>query len=138
MSALFFFLSATLSTRLRNFSAHGLQSMEWNRRIALEKELNKSEDAFRHLKLTYDFSGNFLLYSTPLGISVYNTASDTVVREIGKGENARFMAISLSRALPDSREFLQGSAPTMNSEVAENPNLKRCEPDPLLVSVGGN
>lgn len=109
--------------------------MEWNRRIALEKELNRSEDAFNHFKIIYDLSGHYLLYPTPLGITVFNTATETVVREIGKGENARFMAISLSRALPDAREFLQGSATTMDVEVAENPNLKRSEPDPLLVRL---
>ena len=49
---------------------HGLQNVEWNRRVALEKELNRDPTAFRHLSITYDESSNFLIYPTPLGIRV--------------------------------------------------------------------
>ncbi|KAI6194029.1 Cyclophilin-type peptidyl-prolyl cis-trans isomerase-15 [Aphelenchoides besseyi] len=118
--------------------SHGLPTMEWNRRVALEKELNKSEAAFQHLKFTFDFSGNFLIYPTPLGISVFNLVTEEVVREIGKGENARFLAVSLCRALPDSRELLQGAATSIEIETADNPNLRRSEPDPMLIACAYN
>ncbi|KAI6226175.1 Cyclophilin-type peptidyl-prolyl cis-trans isomerase-15, Bmcyp-15 [Aphelenchoides fujianensis] len=114
---------------------HGLPSMEWNRRVALEKELSKSANAFQFLKFTFDFSGNYLIYPTPLGISVYNLVTEEVVREIGKGENARFLAVSLCRALPDSREE---AATSIQVETAENPNLRKSEPDPMLVACAHN
>ncbi|CAD5212795.1 unnamed protein product [Bursaphelenchus okinawaensis] len=114
---------------------HGLQNMEWNRRVALEKDLNKEEGVFNNLKMSFDFSGNFLIYPTPIGINVYNLVTDKVVREIGKGENARFMSVALCRAMLDSRELLQGAATSLEVEAADNPNLKRAEPDPMLIAL---
>lgn len=44
--------------------------MEWNRRIAIEKELNRDDDAFKFVKAVYDESSNFLIYPSPIGICV--------------------------------------------------------------------
>jgi len=55
------------------------------------------------------------------------------VRELGKGENVRFVGMTLCRAVPDATEKLQGAATSINVEAAENPNLRRSEPDPMLV-----
>lgn len=48
----------------------GLPNMEWNRRIAIEKELNRDPNAFRFVGTVYDESSNFLIYPTPVGINV--------------------------------------------------------------------
>lgn len=77
------------------FRWHGLPSMEWSRRIALERDLNKDPASFQYLNMCFDLTGNFLIYPSPLGIRVYNLLSDKIVREIGKGENIRFMGASL-------------------------------------------
>lgn len=77
---------------MRNF---GLQSIIWSRIIAQERELNKDPTSFEFLSITYDFTGNFLIYPGPLGIRVYNLVSNRVVRELGKGENIRFLNLSL-------------------------------------------
>lgn len=100
--------------------------MEWNRRIAMEKELSKDPSSFRFLNISYDFSGNFLIYPSILGIRVYNLISDKVSRELGKGENIRFLGVALCRAVPN--------VTTADLDLVDNPNLKKIEPDPMLVS----
>jgi peptidylprolyl isomerase domain and WD repeat-containing protein 1 len=76
----------------RNF---GLPSIIWSRIVAQEKELNKDPTSFQFLNMCYDLTGNFLIYPSPLGIRVYNLVTDKVVREIGKGENIRFLSATL-------------------------------------------
>ncbi|CAI4232933.1 unnamed protein product [Auanema sp. JU1783] len=113
----------------------GLQNMEWNRRIALEKDMDKDvENAFRFSQICWDHSGNFILYPSPVGVKVYNIVTEKVVREIGKEETVRFLSVSLCRAVPDVRARLQGSAATIETEAADNPTLnKTTEPDPIMV-----
>lgn len=120
----------------KEMKGFGLQNMEWNRRVALEKEMSRDPAAFRYLKIGYDESGNFLYYPSPIGIKVYNLVTDEVVREIGKGENVRFVGAALCRAMPSVTEKLQGAATSINVEAAENPNLKNTEPDPMIIACG--
>lgn len=112
----------------------GLPNMEWNRRMAIEKDLNRDTDAFKFVKAIYDESSNFLIYPTPIGISVYNLVTDELVRQIGKVENVRFLNIALCRAVLSVNEKLQGAATSANVEAADNPNLKNNEPDPMLIA----
>uniref|UniRef100_A0A915AK08 peptidylprolyl isomerase n=1 Tax=Parascaris univalens TaxID=6257 RepID=A0A915AK08_PARUN len=112
----------------------GLQNMEWNRRVALERELDRDENTFQHMSVCFDETSNFLIYPTPVGIKVINLYSDDTVREVGKMENMRFLGVSLCRAIPDVKERLQGAAATVETEAADNPNLKRSEPDPMIVA----
>lgn len=44
--------------------------MEWNRRTALEKELDRDETSFQHISICFDETSNFLIYPTPVGIKV--------------------------------------------------------------------
>uniref|UniRef100_A0A0N5AIS8 peptidylprolyl isomerase n=1 Tax=Syphacia muris TaxID=451379 RepID=A0A0N5AIS8_9BILA len=112
----------------------GIQNMEWNRRIALERELDRDETTFQHLAICFDETSNFIIYPTPIGIKVRNLVTDEVVREIGKGENLRFIGVSLCRAVPNLSDHLQGAAATIDMVAADNPNLKRTDPDPMLVA----
>lgn len=52
------------------FSPFGLPNMEWSRRVAAERELDRDPEAFRLLEIAFDESSNFLIYPTPLGIKV--------------------------------------------------------------------
>ncbi|VDL80938.1 unnamed protein product [Nippostrongylus brasiliensis] len=115
--------------------SYGLQNMEWNRRVALEKEMDKDKaNAFKNIKLCWDYSGYFVLYPSPVGIKVYNAYTDCVVREIGKEETMRLIAVSLCRSVPDIRARLQGAAATIETEAADNPNLNKItDPDPIMV-----
>lgn len=59
---------------LRNIhhcSYYGLQNMEWNRRVALEKELDKDRSStLKNVRLCWDYSGYFVLYPSPVGVKV--------------------------------------------------------------------
>ncbi|VDN58518.1 unnamed protein product [Dracunculus medinensis] len=112
---------------------YGLQNMEWNRRTALEKELDRDETSFQHISICFDETSNFLIYPTPVGIKVLNLFTDKIVREIGKTENMRFLGVSLCQPVPDIKDRFQGGA-TIDIVAAENPNLKKTEPDPVLVA----
>ncbi|CAB3404335.1 unnamed protein product [Caenorhabditis bovis] len=114
---------------------YGLQHMEWSRRVAFEKEIDKDrKNSLRFLQICWDFSGNFLIYPTVIGIKVYNIVTEEVSRIIGRDETVRFSCVSLCRAIPDVRSRLQGAAITMETAAADNPTLnKKTDPDPLLV-----
>lgn len=71
-----------------------LAHMEFNRRFALEKELDKT-DSLQYNKLTFDESGNFLLVPTMIGIKVINLITNRLARLIGKPENMRFLQLTL-------------------------------------------
>ncbi|CAK5103306.1 unnamed protein product [Meloidogyne enterolobii] len=115
---------------------NGLPPMEWTRRVALEKEMaTRDSSVFRYIKLIFDDSSNFIIYPTPLGISVYNLVTKQLVRQIGTSENLRLFGIALCRAVPSVTEKLQGAATSVRVEAAENPNLRISEPDPMLVAT---
>ncbi|VDD92961.1 unnamed protein product [Enterobius vermicularis] len=112
----------------------GIQNMEWNRRMALERELDRDETTFQHLVICFDETSNFLLYPTPVGVKVLNLVTEEVTREIGKSENLRLIGVSLCRAVPNVNDQLQGAAATIDMVAAENPNLNKTDPDPMLVA----
>ncbi|CAH8648291.1 unnamed protein product [Heterobilharzia americana] len=83
-----------------------LPSMEFGRRLAQEKELDRSE--FKHsCNLIFDSSSNFLAYATLLGIKVINIVTNQVVRNLGGPENLRF--IQLAFIPPRSSSLFYGS-----------------------------
>jgi len=72
--------------------------MEFGRRVALEKELDKSE-AVANSNAIFDESGNFILYATLLGVQVVNIVTNKLVRIIGKNETIRTLSIALYQGL---------------------------------------
>ncbi|CAI2293325.1 unnamed protein product [Caenorhabditis sp. 36 PRJEB53466] len=114
---------------------YGLQHMEWSRRLAAEKEIDKDrKSSLKYVQICWDASGNFLLYPTPIGIKVYNLVTQEVARTVGRDETIRFVAVSLCNALPDIRQRLQGAAITLETAAADNPTLNRkTDPDPLMI-----
>lgn len=71
-----------------------LPNMEFGRRMAVERDLEKSE-AFHLANVVFDQSGNFIMYATLLGIKLINLYSNKLVRIIGKNENLRMLNIAL-------------------------------------------
>uniref|UniRef100_A0A158P6J7 peptidylprolyl isomerase n=1 Tax=Angiostrongylus cantonensis TaxID=6313 RepID=A0A158P6J7_ANGCA len=102
-------------TEAKDNRSYGLQNMEWNRRVALEKEMDKDRaNSFKNVRLCWDYSGYFLLYPSPIGVKVCLCGSH--------------------KSVPDIRARLQGAAATIATEAADNPNLVRtAEPDPIMV-----
>lgn len=71
-----------------------LPNMEFNRRLATERELEKAEPPIFG-NILYDESGYFILYTTMLGIKLINTHTNRCVAFIGKSENLRPLYIGL-------------------------------------------
>jgi len=71
-----------------------LPHMEFNRRVAMEKDVDKT-DSLHLTRLTFDESGNFLLVPTMIGIKVINLVTNRLARLIGKPENMRFLQLAL-------------------------------------------
>lgn len=73
-----------LQNYMEDKDKHGLSGPEFNRRLAIEKELQTTPDCFRLIKILYDETSNFVLYPTLLGVKVVNLKTNKVVRLIGK------------------------------------------------------
>ncbi|XP_018329103.1 peptidylprolyl isomerase domain and WD repeat-containing protein 1 [Agrilus planipennis] len=105
-----------------------LPNMEFGRRMAVERDLEKT-DSFHLANVIFDKSGYFILYATMLGIKLVNIHTNTCVKIIGKQENFRILHIAL----------YQGSAKrskatvTFEMEASENPTLEAIQPDPTIV-----
>ncbi|ESO86723.1 hypothetical protein LOTGIDRAFT_220515 [Lottia gigantea] len=104
-----------------------LPNMEFGRRMALEKDFQKS-DSFSLSNIIFDESGNFILYATLLGVKVINLHTNQCVRYIGKPENIRFVQLAM----------FQGSGKQMKAAVdvdmvtSDNPLLSQHLNDPIL------
>jgi peptidylprolyl isomerase domain and WD repeat-containing protein 1 len=103
-----------------------VSSMEFGRRLAAERDLEKSE-AFNYCNIIFDESGNFVMYSTMLGIKVINLQTNRCARLIGKPENARFLHLALFQGAAK-----KSTAAITEMEASDNPALKNVQFDPTL------
>nr|XP_039258573.1 peptidylprolyl isomerase domain and WD repeat-containing protein 1-like [Styela clava] len=133
----FHFLSAKLSRvfneSLNTFvemqqSKAQLANMEFGRRIAVERELEKLPESFGLSNLIFDETSNFLMYGTMFGVKLINLHTNRCVRFIGKSENIRILHISLYQGAPKKRQ----SAITVDMKLSDNPGLQEPENDPTL------
>ena len=123
-----------------------LPNMEFNRRVAMEKEVEKT-DSLHFTRLTFDESGHFLLVPTMIGIKVINLVTNKLARLIGKPENMRFLQLSLLQVcalvlflvadsifkiLKQGKARKNTAAVTLEMEASENPTLESVESDPTL------
>lgn len=104
-----------------------LPNMEFGRRMAIERDLEKTE-AFDVASIVYDESGHFILYATMLGMKVVNTYTNQCVRVIGKNENIRPLKLSLYQGIPNKSK----AAVTIDMEASDNPALDNIASDPTL------
>lgn len=74
--------------------AQQLPNMEFGRRMAVERDLEKSE-SFELSNIVFDQSGHFILYTTLLGIKLVNIHTNKCIKVIGKNENLRLLNIAL-------------------------------------------
>ncbi len=78
--------------------------MEFGKKMSVEKELSRL-GAIKFNNLVYDESGNFLIYSSLLGIKFVNLTTQKVSRLIGQREHLRchhFFLILLLFLNPES------------------------------------
>ena len=78
-----------------------LDSLEIGRRAALERELESLPESLALCNLTFDESGNFLIYGSLSGIKILNLYTNRVSRTIGTSESGeRFLAVALYQGVP--------------------------------------
>lgn len=96
---IFFFQIRVFDETLSRFTEHQqhiqqLPNMEFGRRMAVERDLEKSE-YFELSNIIFDQSGYFIMYATVLGIKLVNIRTNKCVKIIGKNENLRMLNIAL-------------------------------------------
>lgn len=99
-----------------------LNESEFSRRIDSEMKLqSQSLDGDNKVKrimqsnVIFDRSGNFVIYSTFLGIKVINIVTNKAVMLLGTEDNLRFSHISLYQGIPDKKGVM-----TMEMASADN------------------
>lgn len=73
---------------------HALPNMEFGRRMATERDLDKSDfNMFNNI--IFDCSGHFVLYATLMGIKMINIETNRCVNILGKTDNIRPLHLGL-------------------------------------------
>lgn len=108
-------------------SAQALPNMEFGRRMAGERDIEKS-GSLTTANILFDASGHFILYPTMLGIKMVNIETNRCVKILGKGDNIR----PLHLALFQGRVKKSKAALTMEHEASDNPVLNAANNDPTI------
>ncbi|EJU03203.1 peptidyl-prolyl cis-trans isomerase [Dacryopinax primogenitus] len=121
-------LSAIQEMQQAETAVSKVEDMEFGRRLAAERELEKDVKAAATANAVWDESGNFVLYATLLGIKVINIVTNRVVRLLGKDETLRWLNLSLYQGAPEKKGFV-----TAAMAASANPILEAKETrDPTL------
>jgi len=105
-----------------------LQNMEFGRRMAMERDLEKS-DAFRFERIIFDESSYFVIYPTLLGVKIVNWYTNRCVKMLAKGENFRALSLSLHQTIPNKSK----ASVSAEMKASDNPGLEASHPDPTLL-----
>lgn len=106
---------------------HALPNMEFGRRMAVERDLDKSEFSTNN-NILFDVSGHFIMYPTMLGIKVINIDTNRCVSILGKTDNIRPLHIALFQGKAKKSK----AAITMEQEASDNPALQSIANDPTM------
>ncbi|XP_078447411.1 cyclophilin71 [Wolffia australiana] len=98
-----------------------LEAIDFGRRMAVEKEIEKTPDA-PSLNAVFDESSNFLIYPTLLGIKIVNLHTNKVARILGKVENNdRFLRVALYQGDGGSKKVRRIPTAAVNVNEAKEP-----------------
>ncbi|XP_058202369.1 peptidyl-prolyl cis-trans isomerase CYP71 [Rhododendron vialii] len=98
-----------------------LDAIDFGRRMAVEKEIEKTENAPQPNAI-FDESSNFLLYATLLGIKIVNLHTNKVTRILGKVENNdRFLRIALYQGDRSGKKIRKIPAAGANANESKDP-----------------
>ncbi|KAH7638367.1 hypothetical protein HUG17_2400 [Dermatophagoides farinae] len=123
-----------LTGKMLRQSQQQLPNMEFGRRMAIERDLEKSE-SFQTERIIFDDSGYYLIYPTMLGIKILNWYTNKLVKMIGKGENFRPLSVALHQQIADLKTSKGVLTPEMIT--ANNPTLEQAaHSDPTLFCTG--
>ncbi|KJX96441.1 peptidyl-prolyl cis-trans isomerase like protein [Zymoseptoria brevis] len=107
-----------------------LDPIDFGRRIAVEREIENPSISNR-INITFDESGNFIIYGSILGTKVINTLSNRLVKLYGRDEPFRPLNIALYQGQPDKKSLV-----TVQMAASENPLLAEADArDAMLVST---
>ncbi|XP_022820066.1 peptidylprolyl isomerase domain and WD repeat-containing protein 1 [Spodoptera litura] len=104
-----------------------LPNMEFGRRMAAERDLEKS-DSVHLANVLFDASGHFVIYATMMGVKVVNLVTNRCVAMLGKPENLRPLHLALFQGRTNQSKV----ATTLEMEGSENPTLLNVKTDPTL------
>ncbi|XP_030522559.1 peptidyl-prolyl cis-trans isomerase CYP71 isoform X1 [Rhodamnia argentea] len=111
-----------------NVPLYQLEAIDFGRRMAVEKEIEKTENVPQP-NAVFDESSNFILYATLLGIKVVNLHTNKVARILGKVENNdRFLRIALYQGDRSSKKVRKIPAAAANANENKEPLM-----DPTLL-----
>lgn len=97
-------LEAAQELQRKDAPLYQLEAIDFGRRMAVEKEIEKTENAPQP-NAVLDESGNFLIYTTLLGIKIVNLHTNKVARILGKFEsNERFLRLALYQGDKSSKK----------------------------------
>ncbi|KAK9467813.1 hypothetical protein V1512DRAFT_222456 [Lipomyces arxii] len=109
-----------------------LDDIEFGRRIAAERELERDPVQCGTINAVFDDSGNFLIYPTPLGIKLVNIVTNRCIRLFGSEDNVRFLNMSLYQGAPNRKGIM-----TLEMATAENALVNESlSTDPTLFATG--
>ncbi|SCV68228.1 BQ2448_349 [Microbotryum intermedium] len=129
-------LTATQEMQQAGTAGVKMDSMEFGRRLATERELEKgameavleNRSGFSVGAPVWDEGGKFVIYPTMLGIKVVNTVTNKVSRMLGKDETVRYLNLALYQGVPPKKGIT-----TLAMATSENPLLNQTEErDPTL------
>lgn len=110
---------------------HKLEQNEFNRRLAIEKDLDDPAVRSR-INISFDESGHFITYGSLHGIKVVNTTTNRVMRLYGKEEPFRALHTSIYQGAPQQKGVV-----TVSMATSANPLLEAAEEkDPMLFATG--
>ncbi|KAJ4775642.1 Peptidyl-prolyl cis-trans isomerase-like 1 [Rhynchospora pubera] len=104
-----------------------LEAIDFGRRMAVEKELEKTESAPQP-NAVFDESSNFIIYPTLIGIKIVNLHTNKVARILGKVENERFLRIALYQGDKSNKKVRKLPTVAANVNEAKEPLM-----DPTLL-----
>ncbi|CAI8592901.1 unnamed protein product [Vicia faba] len=98
-----------------------LEAIDFGRRMAVEREIEKTESAPQP-NAVFDDSSNFLIYATLLGIKIVNLHTNTVARILGKVENNdRFLRIALYHGERSGKKVRKIPSAAANANESKEP-----------------
>lgn len=109
-------------------SKQALPNMDFGRRMANERELEKS-DGLVSSNILFDYSGHFIMYPTMIGIKLVNIETNRCSKIIGKGDHLRPLHIALFQGQTKKPK----AALSIEQQGSENPLLLQNSSDPTVL-----
>ena len=107
----------------KDFSNYGMDSIEFGKRAATEREMEDQDQPLTHLPsnlVQMDPSEKFLLVSTMIGIKIIDWKQNKLVKVIGQADASQYRFLSFCLCLGDAKmnQQMQLARGTGNSSVA--------------------